>query len=288
MNTFSYPPVIGTPLEVYQLHGREVRVKREDLCTPDGIGPALEKYRGVYEYIRNRPDVEVFGVLDGKHSRNGWCVALAARSLGREAHVYYPRTVAESRTGALPRLPQAQAHALGAKLTALPAGRQFILQSQARTNLRGANPGRVVDMLPNGLKTAETTAMVKAEAERTFSGYLPDMVVVSVGGGGLASGVLEALWGPVREGRVILTLVLSYPNPGIWKNLSRFTGIPEGELNLHLNVVMLDGKYGEAYRGNPPPFPSSPYYEAHAWGWLEKNLPYFSDVETVCFWNAGQ
>jgi threonine dehydratase len=83
----------NTPLELYNVQGVPVLVKREDLCAPPP-GPSFSKVRGVMAHLLTSPE-GVIGVLDTYHSKAGQAVAWACRELGKSCVDFWPYYKAE-------------------------------------------------------------------------------------------------------------------------------------------------------------------------------------------------
>lgn len=279
--------VNNTPVDTYELGGRPILVKREDLCCPFP-GPSFSKIRGVVAHIRNLPEeVRAVGVLDTYHSKAGWAVAYVCTSLGKECVNYWPRFKADNYLGGPPpRFQQQQALEQGAVMVDLQAGRSAILYHQARKHLEQARPGGY--LMPNALKLPESITENAAEAVRTVDG-LPTAgtLVISISSGTVAAGVLQ---GFARAGRlddydVVLHMGYSRSQTATRDYIERVSGV-----QLHDRVRFVDEGYGyaDAAREVVAPFPCNPFYDLKAWKWLskEENLNSLRPGPVV-FWNIG-
>lgn len=284
----------NTPIQAYQLLGRTILVKREDLCCPPP-GPSFSKIRGVAAHIATRPE-KVIGVLDTFHSKAGWAVAYVCKQLGKRCVDFWPVFKADKWDGkSLPREQQQQAAALGAMTSGIPAGRSAILYHHAKKRL--ATLWEDSYMMPNALKLPESVEENAAEVVRTaVGGDFPvgGTVVLSVSSGTVAAGVLKGL------ARVFelygWTLIL---HMGYTRSHESLTGYVEERSGVRFsefaNVRLVDEGYGykdEASKDGPDyppcPFPCNSHYDLKAWRWLqrEENLKTIP-AGPVVFWNIG-
>jgi 1-aminocyclopropane-1-carboxylate deaminase/D-cysteine desulfhydrase-like pyridoxal-dependent ACC family enzyme len=275
----------NTPLEKHALaNGREIWVKREDLCCPEP-GPSFSKARGVVAHMRNRPE-KVIGVLDTLHSKAGWAVSWAGAQMGKEVVDFWPRFKADPREG-LPREQQQRAADFGATMVSFQAGRSAILYHTARKWLRDNLPDSY--MMPNALKLPESITENAAEARRTA----PDLpanssLVLSVSSGTVAAGVIQGLHeaGRLSDISIILHMGYTRSHEALQRYMEEVSGVYWTK-NFHL----VDEQYGYAdHVENPTPFPCNPYYDLKAWAWLEKMSPYAQQVigdRPITLWNIG-
>lgn len=281
--------VNNTPFETYELHGRQILVKREDLCCPYP-GPSFSKMRGVVAHIEQRPE-KTIGVLDTFHSKAGWAVAWACRELGKQAIDFWPRYKADGDRKYLPRRQQVQAHALGADTIALQAGRSAVLYHQAKKILSGSwgHLDEGAYMMPNALKLPESITENAAEVVRSDLD-LPKCatIVISISSGTVAAGILLGLHQIHRLDwyKVILHMGYSRSPEACFKYMEKVAGI-----SLEGRVQFINEGYGykDAAKGVEIPFPCNPYYDAKAWKWMSdpRNLDQFGP-EPIVFWNIGE
>lgn len=273
----------NTQIDVYIIDGKEIHVKREDLCSPFP-GPSFSKLRGVYAHIKSRPE-NVIGVLDTYHSKAGWAVSFVCKALGKQAVDYWPRYKKDPRD-CIPRIQQRYADDMGAILQPLQAGRSAILFHQAKKHL-AENYSRSY-MMPNALKLPESITENAIEAQRT----VPDLpeygtLVISISSGTVASGVLLGLHnaGVLDNYRVLLHMGYSRSMDATMKYMEKVSGI-----SLQGKVEFIDENYGyaDAAKGVDVPFPCNPYYDAKAWKWLVNpdNLEPLKK-DPIIFWNIG-
>ena len=271
--------VDGTPLEPYEVDGRAVWVKREDLSCPEP-GPGFSKIRGVEKRLQKRPETTI-GTLDTFHSKAGWGVSFLCRELGKRSVVFYPEYKAD--TGL--RHPQRMAVDLGAVLVPLPAGRSAILYHQAKKRLRTEFPDSY--MMPNALKLPESVDGTAREVFTVPPEFFEDTTwIVSISSGTIAAGVLKGLiWKGAKRCRVWLHLGYSRSKSQVERYVTESAG---GVISRGLELLYVDEGY--AYKDHVRhfcPFPCNPYYDLKAWKWMSENLESFG-TERILFWNIGK
>lgn len=276
--------VDNTPVEVHQIKGREILVKREDLCCPFP-GPSFSKIRGVVAHIKARPE-PVIGVLDTYHSKAGWAVAYVCQNLGKQAVDYWPRYKKDPENG-LPRPQQQHARAMGSKMVAIKAGRSAILYHTARKHLTEKFPGESY-LMPNALKLPESITENAAEAARTVP-HLPEAgtLVLSISSGTVASGVLQGFQqaGVLDRWDVILHMGYARSIDACRAYMEKAAGLTLGD-----RVRFVDEGYGyadAAPESAAVPFPCNPYYDAKAWAYLQQPGVLDAIEGPVVFWNIG-
>jgi 1-aminocyclopropane-1-carboxylate deaminase/D-cysteine desulfhydrase-like pyridoxal-dependent ACC family enzyme len=282
----------NTPIESYQLGGREVFVKREDLCCP-APGPAFSKIRGVYSYLKRMKAGGSFfplthvGAVDTLHSKAGWGVAYVCKELDIPCTVYFPRFIAEAE-GTV-REYQQKAEGFGAELHPMKATMSAVLWNQACAHFRGKfGPGGL--FLPNGLKLQETVDETWAEVEKVPEDFFHDtMWVVSVSSGTIGAALLRVLYGAPDGANVGLTIHMGYDRSedkllSYMRAMSGRPALPRG-----YNLVNEHYEYADKVE-EPCPFPCNPYYDLKAWKWLRGTLDLgsFSGYKRILFWNIGE
>lgn len=282
--------VNNTPIEVYEVHGQSIYVKREDLCAPYP-GPSFSKIRGVVAHIKNRPE-QLIGVLDTAHSKAGWAVSYVCRHLGRQCINYWPRRVFE---GPDPRPFQQESEKNNARLVELKAGRSSVLYHQARKLLSADSYGNGY-LMPNALKLPESVTENAEEARRTLSHSLMPTrgtVILSVSSGTVAAGVMLGL----REApglRFLLHMGYSRSVEAVTRYIEQCApGMPWDRVRF----VDQGYTYADHARSSSLacPFPTNPYYDGKAWKWLvDDTLDGLPTVEAltqqgpIVFWNIGE
>lgn len=278
----------NTPVQRFEIDGRPILVKREDLCCPYP-GPSFSKMRGVVAHIRNRPESGI-GVLDTYHSKAGWAVSWACRHLGKQAVNFWPRYKKDGNTP-FPRRQQREAFDLGANMVELQAGRSAILYHRARKFLRENHSDAY--LMPNALKLPESVVENGLEAQRTFDdGKLPrsGTLILSISSGTVAAGVISgalASGSAFEDWRVILHMGYSRSQPATRAYMEKAAGL---DLSDAERFRFVDEGY--AYSDRAPgsaaiPFPCNPYYDAKAWAWLASGGIREVPAGPILFWNIG-
>jgi hypothetical protein len=250
------------PIQEFNVQGRRVYVARDDLCAPFP-GNNNSKMRGVHRLLKGL-DAEAVGVWDTEVSRSGWGVAWLASSLKKRVYVY-ARPEASTNFFAL------MAHLHGAKIVTIPASMDSIGWYMARRDIE--RRGGV--MLPLYLRLKETVEEVEEAASKVLSKYDVKTIVVSVGRGTIASGLIRA----ADEGVSIIGVThFDFPPNGL-AYINEMSGRPNS-----IRIYPLSYTYGEANL-NAPPFPCDLYYDRWAWEWLTLNVDQLK--EPILFWNIG-
>jgi len=284
--------IINTPLEVYPCGKAHVRVKREDCCVEEG-GPPFSKVRGLYQrmlQIQRRGDVAGVAYVETAVSMAGWGVAWVARVLGMKCVIFDPQYVNSSdASGAdIHRLHRIQWRANGADIRPIPAGRAKVAWYAAREPARAAG----LELLPLGLPFEETIEETAREFHRTLAlGVRPKTVVVCVGSGTVAAGILRAM----PDGCELIGVMSRQGNAAMKEQAIRVRAETEMCVGLGslfpprpIRFHVVDGgyQYTERARRPLPPFPSHEYYDAKAWEWLTAHV---SELESpIWFWNIGR
>jgi 1-aminocyclopropane-1-carboxylate deaminase/D-cysteine desulfhydrase-like pyridoxal-dependent ACC family enzyme len=260
-----------TPIESYEINGRTVYVKREDLF---GIFPAppLAKLRGIRALLRRlrAENVRFVGCWDTRVSKLGQGVAaVCALFPGMRCLVSYPTKRGESTPEAI-----TVAKALGAEILPVPGNRINICYGKVR---------RVVEsrggvMLPFGLECPEAVDAVRQVAQQTPREYLGGgTLVLSCGSGVTLAGLLLGL--PVFPARIV-ALSAGRSLIKLTQCLRRHGAVTPRIVEFHEAQVPYARKLND-----PCPFPTHPNYDLKAWKFLTEHVDQYSDP--VLFWNIG-
>jgi hypothetical protein len=276
----------NTPWETYLVDGRNVIVKREDLCCPFP-GPSFSKIRGVAKKIDNLNQMlikpEAVGVVDTRHSKAGWGVSYIAQKRNIPCVVYYPRFKDE---GDRLRPFQQKCQEFGARLVALPATMSAVLFNQAKKMFQKEHTNGYI--FPNGLKLTETVKETTEELIRTFPEELWDSkawIIVSISSGTIGAGVMRGLAEIGFRGTVLIHQGYSRPIYAVNRYLKKMAGVQ----NPPFRYTIIDEKY--QYKDTAGkisiPFPCNPYYDAKAWKWLTEHIQEIPKESPIVFWNIG-
>jgi threonine dehydratase len=180
----------NTPLEKYNINGRDIFVKREDLSSLDPA-PRLSKLRGVYERmlkVKNE-GYKTIGVFDTRVSKAGWGCAAIAQEIGDlEIINFYPELKEYLKTNFIPEN-QRKVKELGGKLCGMKGGRTAVLYSQSKklAEMKGWY------MMPLGLVVEESVKATSKIAETLPANALGGDLVVCIGSGMITAGIASAL-----------------------------------------------------------------------------------------------
>jgi 1-aminocyclopropane-1-carboxylate deaminase/D-cysteine desulfhydrase-like pyridoxal-dependent ACC family enzyme len=267
-----------TPIEEYQLWGKTIYVKREDLTTTFP-GPNNSKIRGVLAYLQKLKErgVTKVGVLDTKVSRAGWIVSYIASKLGITVYDFYPRYKDDKGL----RFTQRMVKAFGGILVEQEAGRQSIRYARAKKYMQEV--GGV--MLPDMLKLREATIENAKVVESIDIELLKGTIIVPTGSATILSGIIRGL--------ITLGLTKTRVYGILAANVSAKSRVNNvmfllGELMLYPQpkVKIINCGYEYLTPCNiATPFPSDIYYDKKAWLWLMKNHEKLK--EPILFWNVG-
>lgn len=262
--------VNNTPVELYNINGRDVYVKREDLSS-NPPAPSLAKLRGVYKRMLKIKDkgIKTIAVMDTRVSKSGLgCSAIANEIGGINVVNFYPHLV--SQIG----VPEVQQKVLdiGHKIHALKGGRTAVLYSQTK-KIAEKNGWYA---MPLGLVVEESVDGVISECETLE--ITPDVIVMSVGSGMMLAGVSIALSSKVKK---IIGISAGMSPIRQRKRIMDIVGI---DLPSNVEIIKSDKGYYEPEECDCP-FPSSIYYDRKAWKWLNDNID--SLEGKLMFWNIG-
>jgi len=278
---------IDTPIEEYNVQGKAVYVKREDLCSPFP-GPNNAKIRGVYAHLvkLKQKGITDVGILDTKISRAGWVVAYCCSVLGLKCHDFYPIYKNDTRL----RFQQLMAKSFGANLIPQKASKQSIRYARAKKYMREIkNSVMLPDMLMLPESVIEVSKVLKAIDDELLTGT----VVVPVGSGTMLTGILKGLFekNKFQKPKVYGILASNVTPESRYSNVCRLlkSFYPKHtrlatQIKLRLKILNCGFEYltPEYY---PSPFPCDIYYDRKAWKWL---CEYIGKLEEpILFWNIG-
>jgi hypothetical protein len=260
-----------TPIETYELHGRRVLVKRDDLFGRAPM-PPLGKLRGLKRILgdHHRVGILLVGCWDTRVSKLGLGVAVACQSWpGMRCLLAYP---AHRGDGPPPAL--ADAERFGAELLPLKPNHIDICFAQAgRETVRRGGA-----MLPFGLECEASVDAIAAEAQSLPAEVTQNgTVVVSCGSGVTMSGLLRGLqdrpstFVGISSGRSINR---------IKQCIGRYVQLP----NARLQLIEAVTPYSLPANVESP-FPAHPHYDLKAWQYLESAINRYPPP--ILFWNVG-
>lgn len=260
----------NTPIEKYQIQGREIFVKREDLSSLPPC-PALAKLRGVYKRLTKLKEqgVNKVGVFDTRVSKSGLGCSAIANELGDlEITNFYPHLISYEE----PPEQQKKVLELGHKIYGMKGGRTAVLYSQAKKICKENG----LEMMPLGLVVEESVEGVIEECNTIP--FIPDNIIVSVGSGMMLAGISIAMAGKVKK---IIGISAGMSPSRQRKRISDLLGI---DLPSNVEIIKSEKGYYEPEEFECP-FPSSPWYDKKAYKWMYDHLEELNG--TILFWNIG-
>lgn len=273
---------INTPVGVHTVQGRDIYVKREDLCAPAGA-PTFSKIRGLMPHLTKLKNegYTTIGYVETSVSMAGWGVAWACAQLGLNAVIFDPQY---KETPVILAYHRHYWEKYGATLIPIKAGMARVNWNISRKLLL-ERYGEHSVLLQLGLPLQESIQATADEMILTHSGVDFDTVVVNVGSGTIAAGVWRGLvsgsgivYGVMgRTGDMVHKLKViedkaGCTNTGLFSSPWRFQLVDPG------------WAYTQA-SGYPCPFPCHPYYDRKAWEWLCTHLDELPG--RILFWNIG-
>lgn len=260
-------------------------VKREDLSCPPP-GPPFSKTRGVFSHVQSRPE-RVIGVLDTFHSQAGHAVARACQILGKECVNFFPLYKGQPEL----RAPQLASRDLGARLTALPAGRSAVLYHAAKKGLAAQAQALGASdryMMPNALKLPEMVDETAAEVDRTEMPKV-NTVLIAISSGTIAAGVIRALDKMKWNGRVILHMGYARSEDQVLKYIETMSQVPFHSIpwsGVDVTLVNEGYAYKDVARpGEDPLWPSNAWYDLKAFRWwMREGRAIYGEA---LLWNIG-
>src|SRR3990167_8445128 len=174
-----------TPIEKYNIYGKEIFVKREDLflASYQPLIPGLAKLRGARKLLTklNGNDIKKIAVFDTRISKAGQGISFLCKELKLECAVGFPLLKEQEKLGILDER-QKISQMLGAKLIPMKAGRTAVCYAQFKNKMK--EEGYAV--LPLGLTCHETVEEVSVISSRIKH---VKTIVLSTGTGTIATGV---------------------------------------------------------------------------------------------------
>lgn len=291
---------VNTPTELVNVGGVNVWVKREDLysapVTPpqnqtpliDTYPPPFAKPRGLIPYLASlkKGGAEVVAYMDTTISMAGWALAYYAPSLGLHPVVVYPRHKDGVRHNVGYHADMCKA--LGAEVLFLQGPTQMgVNWYRARKMVTKRYPKAV--LLPQGLPFAETVQEVAREVKTVPGEAWGGTVVIAIGSGTMAAGVITGMMEQGHDQNIIGILVSS---GNVWKKQTsiqrKVQGLLKGPWVSRYLVLMDNGWKYEEEVVTEPPFPCNPHYDRKAWHWLVNHIG--NDIgiaRPILFWNIG-
>jgi 1-aminocyclopropane-1-carboxylate deaminase/D-cysteine desulfhydrase-like pyridoxal-dependent ACC family enzyme len=267
----------STPVEAYYHNNFKYYVKREDLCTPPP-GPPFSKTRGLVKVLQDLKDkgIEHVGYTETSISMAGWGVCHVCSELGMKAVIFDPQY---KQTPSVLKYHRQQWRKFSPIIVPIKAGmakvNYHISKKYLLKNYKNA------EMLPLGLPFEETVIQTYLEAIKTKREIELKTVVVCVGSGTVAAGVIKGFSDKRIFGIMCRTGNVLKKRTQI---LTKARMVVGGFMGT--DFTLIDEKWEYTERDYTPcPFPSHPYYDLKAFRWLIENIHWLKPP--VLFWNVG-
>jgi len=273
----------NTPIEIYQVKGRAIHVKREDLCVLPP-GPPFSKCRGLFAKLSTlkATGTKVIGYVETPISMAGWGVACLAKQLDMKAVIFEPQYAGEH--PATFDAHKKMWNQFEPDILPVKAGRTCV-NVYICTKVLHAKYGSDAVMLPTGIPFEETVNETAKEWQRTVRRFQPDATVICVGSGTICAGVLKGM--TKDNGKLIGIMAYSKNKKKKIKTIWRKAGkYQTGFFAAGIDFVLIDPKWEYTEQCESPcPFPCHSYYDLKAWQWLVENID--SMPNNILFWNIG-
>ncbi|MCK9570204.1 PLP-dependent lyase/thiolase [Candidatus Pacearchaeota archaeon] len=269
-----------TPVEVIELRGRQVHVKREDKCC-DLPAPPFSKMRGLLRHMESLVDqgIRTVGYVETSVSMAGWGVAYCARYLGIRSVIFAPTF---KKPLDLYLYCSDMWKQFDAEIIPIRPGMARVAYNVNRKVLfKNYNHSYMLDL---GLPLVETIEETSKQWRMTMAEIRPAITVVCVGSGTVCAGILSG-WSN-GDGRVVGVMSRDGHIQGKQRKIETKSGrVWGGFFGSCLKLVNPGWEYSQpsAY---PIPFPTHSYYDAKAWEWLATHVESMNG--TVLFWNIGR
>jgi 1-aminocyclopropane-1-carboxylate deaminase/D-cysteine desulfhydrase-like pyridoxal-dependent ACC family enzyme len=276
--------LIDTPIQKYEVDGKEFFVKREDLaCLPPG--PPFAKVRGLYAKLKflQTQGVDTVAYMETSISMASWGISYFANVLGMKSVIYYPKYKQGLKHEQKEQLKIA--HKFGAKLFPIePPNMLKINFYTARKHFHKNFEGQMLEL---GLPFDETISEVVQQVDMLYSECLGGTIVVCAGSGTMAAGILRGLGlrSDIKYQRVTATLIAKKKTDVMYNNIFNKSHLTAFDLaRINLKVEESDYDYSDAEFCECP-FPCSPYYDRKTYKWMLDN--YDKLEKPILFWNIG-
>lgn len=287
----------NTPVEWYTepKSGIGFYVKREDMAC-SAPGPPFAKVRGISAYLHKlkQQGVKAVGYMDTSVSMAGWGISYFAQHLGLKAVLFFPAYKDGPRGNQKEYLEKWYQFGAHVRPLEKPSMHSININVAKRRFYEEFPQGQ---WLPNGLRFMETIEGVSREAATAIAALQPSTIVICIGSGVMAAGVLRGAYAAapnVYKPLVIGILAHHGTHPEKKKQeVLELAGM--SDKNTLFDVPLQDAVAGlNVYKGGydyhtpakaHAPFPCNPYYDLKAYEYLGANIKHMQ--APVLFWNIG-
>lgn len=275
MNKLTDLVISNTPIELHNVSGYKVFVKREDLSARLPM-PPFSKVRGLAEALdkMKQNGVQTVGYCETAISMAGIGVAVGCYYLNLNCVIFNPIYKKTPETLMRHRKYWKK---FNVKIVDIPASRAKINWYISKNKLK-QDFGTDAVMLPLGIPFPETVEETAKEFNRTEGYY--NTVIVNIGSGTICAGILKGMTSGTligvmgRTGNVMSKRI----------KIIRLAESPERMTTINFKVIDPGYNYMDSLNF-PCPFPTNSFYDLKAWKWLVENIDQFE--KPVLFWNIG-
>ncbi len=277
----------NTPVEIYEVNGIPVHVKREDMCVEKG-GPPFSKMRGISAHMKKLKEsgVTTVAYTETSISMAGWGVAWIGEKLGMQVVIFDPQY---NDTPNTLKRHRRYWDRYGSIIRPIPAGRGKVNRYKSRKLLTTEFGNKAV-LLPLGVPFEETIQETEAEVHRTLDQLEHiNTFVINVGSGTIAAG----LWRGIEHPEYPSSLYGIMGRTGSVARKLRDIEIKSGCTTYgiinpaKIIPILKDPGWEYTERSTQTcPFPCNPYYDLKAWQWLVENIKKLESP--ILFWNIGK
>ena len=265
---------LNTPVKEYNLKGRKIFVKRDDLMGDGNVLPPWGKMSGINKLLDNlNPEYPLIH-LAVNGSWSGWALSYLCKQRGIKFIYAYP----PSKTYSEFILNKAREN--DCEFHELKPNMMAILYNRVKTYAKQKD----IQMLPYAFDHINYVNSIKKRAEEVFKKHLVDHLVVSAGSGVTCSGIVQAfdpgdnLFSNSNRKAHIVTV------SNIGTIYKKFKSHSLGKIN---NIEVSKTKYAfdDMMEDYEVPFPCNGTWDKKAWWWLEHSIDKLEG--DILFWNIG-
>ena len=265
----------NTPLELYNIKGRDVWVKRDDLLGDGTILPPWGKMAAVYQLVKkyvdkNKPLTHLS--VDG--SWTAWVLAAICDNLGIEFYASYPDSK---------KISQEYLSMIGelfpkTKFNPVRPNMMKIMYNSLKLQANKNN----WQMLPYAFDHDYYKDSLK-ERIKQYNDF--DNLVVSSGSGVTLAGLVKGFYGDE-----VVNGFFEKSNKKVWTtcvssvdSISR--KLKSSGIHLPINIRKSEYDFNDRLDGYSAPFPCNQFWDIKQWKWLEENIDTLDG--SILFWNIG-
>ena len=262
-----------TPVKTYNLKGRSIFVKRDDLMGDGNVLPPWGKMAGIDRLLENLNPKYPLIHLAVNGSWSGWALSY----LCKQRDIKFIYAYAPSKTYSQFILDKAKAN--GCEFHKLKPNMMAILYNRVNSYAKKND----IQMLPYAFDHIDYRMNLKQRAEETFKEHLIDHLVISAGSGVTSSGIIQAF----KPGNDLFSNSnrrahsITVSNIGTIYDKYKSHSMTSSSINVDKTKFEFDNMMTDY----EVPFPCNGTWDRKAWWWLEQNIDKLKG--DVLFWNIG-